>query len=205
MKGAHILAIAALMVAVSPLAAYADDFFPPQWRGESGTTMQQWTFNTSANPTLANIDNNPYGDPTASITPSATTHWWNMWQGHQGVWKFEDFMYLDIPNTPIPNDTKYIWVQFTYYAAGGAMPQLYSDPGESMMDVVYPPVQIDPYFWHAAVQLTLHPNPSFERITIEPMDCTLYIDQVVVDTICFPEPSTLMLLALGAVAVLRRR
>jgi hypothetical protein len=206
MRRALCIATAILAVVVSASAARADDFFPPPWRGLPGSTLQQWVFGTSANPTPPNLFNNQWGIPLATISPpSGTSRWWTTWNGHQGVWKFEDFLYLDIPNTPTPNDTKYVWVQFTYYASNGAIPQVYSDPPESMIETPFAPVQIDTYFWHAVVLLTLHPNPSFERITIEPMDCTLYLDQVVVDTICIPEPASVLLLGFAALVVLRRR
>jgi hypothetical protein len=54
--------------------------------------------------------------------------------------------------------------------------------------------------------ITILPNPDFETIVIQPTDCTLYIDQIVLDTICtVPEPATFGLLGLGALALLRKR
>ena len=52
--------------------------------------------------------------------------------------------------------------------------------------------------------LTIEPNPTSETVTITVPECAV-IDQIVVDTICIPEPGTLGLLVLGGLAVLRRR
>ena len=52
--------------------------------------------------------------------------------------------------------------------------------------------------------LTIEPNPTSEMITITVPYCTV-IDQIVVDTICIPEPASMALLALGSVFLLRRR
>jgi hypothetical protein len=186
----------------------ADEFYWPDWRGDPGSTHQRWEFGTNANPTPPTVYENPYGIPEASLTVSTATRYWATWQGRQGVWKFEDFMYLDIPNTQIPNPTKLVWIQFTYYSDGGNTPVIWSDPPEALpFEVIYGPTLVggSTYWWHTALLLTIEPNPSFEQITIEPMDCTLYIDEVVVDTLCFPEPAAALLLALPMVVIRRRR
>lgn len=207
MKAARSILCASLISLLICSAVFADEFYWPTWRGQPGTTYERWEFPTNANPSAPDVFTNPYGMPSFSVTPSATTHYWSSFEGRQGVWKFEDFMYLDIPNNPVPNDTKLVWLQFTYYAAGGSRPIVYSNPPESLIDVVYPPTLVpgSTFWYHTAIQLTLHPNPAFEQITIEPMDCTLYVDEIVVDTICFPEPTTALMLVLPTLALLRRR
>ena len=51
----------------------------------------------------------------------------------------------------------------------------------------------------------LEPNPPHERIVILPHEDGSVIDQVVVDTICAPEPASLIGLALAGTAMLRPR
>jgi len=67
----------------------------------------------------------------------------------------------------------------------------------------------DTTYTHIVYDLTLKPNPSDEKIYIQPMYCQIYIDEIVIDTICVPEPSSVLLLAVGAagiaVLILRRR
>jgi hypothetical protein len=204
MKAFQVAVCVSVLLAMSS-AAFADDLFPPDWRGAAGSTFQEWQFSTNANPAPPSIDGNPYGDPLAQITGQYPyTRWKSTDQGHQGVWTFEDFMILDLPNNPVPNDTKLIWIQITYYAANGTDPELFADPMETTVETINKQ-QIDAYYWHGTYQLTLHPNPAHEFVYIAPRDCTVFVDQVVVDTICIPEPATLALLGLPLFVLLRRR
>ena len=50
----------------------------------------------------------------------------------------------------------------------------------------------------------VEPNPDWEQIVIG-VPVGTELDEVVIDTISLPEPATLILLTLGAVAVLQRR
>ena len=47
--------------------------------------------------------------------------------------------------------------------------------------------------------------PVEETIFTIPHLCQLYVDEIVVDTLCVPEPMTLILLGLGSLVLLRRR
>jgi len=53
-------------------------------------------------------------------------------------------------------------------------------------------------------EFTITPNPAWEEIWFGFEEYPAYVDQVVIDTICVPEPATLLLLSLGGL-VLRRR
>ena len=56
---------------------------------------------------------------------------------------------------------------------------------------------------HSAFSMRIYPNPSFEIVRI---DGGIMVDEVVIDTICVPEPRTLGLLGLGVLtSVFRRR
>jgi hypothetical protein len=72
------------------------------------------------------------------------------------------------------------------------------------------------YWWTVAFDLSLSPNPDSEMIGLDvgsfpwwygPMGSSLYfyLDEVVIDTICVPEPACLAFFAAGGLLVLRRR
>jgi hypothetical protein len=187
-------------------SALADDLYPPPWRGLPGSTYQQWEFSTNANPAAPTYVNNPYGTPSAMVLGNFPyTRWKNTDYGHQGVWQFEDFMVFMLPNADIQNPVKYIWVQVTYSADGGADPMLFTIPPDVGVVQTVNKTQLDAYYWHGTYLLTIEPNPVSEQLWLEPRDCTIYVDQVVIDTICIPEPSVFALMALGGILSLRRR
>jgi hypothetical protein len=70
--------------------------------------------------------------------------------------------------------------------------------------VISDPVPVGEH-WYVTYDITLSPNPPEEVIVIQPAGCTTYIDEIVVDTICIPEPATLLMLGLGGLALLRKR
>ena len=63
----------------------------------------------------------------------------------------------------------------------------------------------------AAYEFAFEPNPAWEEIYLkfdwisDPAPGGAYVDQVVIDTLCIPEPMTVGLLALGALGLIRRR
>lgn len=206
------ISIALLTAVIVATPAFADDFFPPAWRGQPGTTMQTWEFSTDANPAVLDVDMNPYGAATAEIEyDSPFTPWididGNEPYQHQGVWYVEDWIEFGIPNNPMPNDYKEIWIQLTYYADGSGNPEFFTDPGMTggVTQIFSEPVGPGDIYTHAVYSIMFDHNPDFETIWLVPQDCTIYVDEVVIDTICAPEPTTAVLMLLSATALLRRR
>ncbi len=203
--------------------ALADDSYPPPWRNQPGSTKQKWEFGTSTQaniPSDPNFLHNPYGTETlpapratvmGTLFPEGDLVYYALDNGHQGVWDIgaPDKIRFDVPNTPNqdPDSYKLIWVQITYSAAGGEDPTVlgYVNGVQGQSAIVQPQTAVDAHYWHETYLLTITPNPTSEQIYIRPKLCQLYVDEVVIDTRCIPEPATFGLAALGALLCLRRR
>lgn len=212
--------LAVLVFALLLNSAGADDYNPPPWdRQDPGATWQIWEFSTeypaaiSYPPIPADTYNNTAGEPTVSLTGGWAEN--TLWQpeypqgsGHLGIWGFEYDMIASIPNFEQLNPLKEVWVQMTFLADFAPNLWLLPEgdiPSGEMMDLV-DQTPIDNGYTRATWHGIIEPNPLFEEIWIRPAECTVYVDELVIDTICtVPEPATLCLLGLGALALLRRR
>jgi hypothetical protein len=127
------------------------------------------------------------------------------------VWPLSGQITVDIPNRPEPLPYKDIWVQLTWAAqAPGNVPlvtELISGLGSSIVNTFdlgptgeLPPA--DGHWFHTTYLIHLEPNPALESVYISG---GIMVDQLVIDTICAPEPCSLALLGLAGLAILRRR
>lgn len=192
----------------------------PAWRGDDFTTYQAWGFDNDNSPADLNVDFNTFGSPTAEVIGidppfgppdfvPPSTYWKPADNGHQGVWRLygDSFLRFFIPNNPNDNRAKIIQLQLTYYASGqaGAEPEIFTYPDNTSM-VMTDKVKVDDnYYYHAIWEITIEPNPIEEWIALRPRDCTIYVDEAVIDTICVPEPITLCLLGLGGLVIRKKR
>jgi hypothetical protein len=202
--------LACLTVAVvfgcSVASVKADDIYPPWWlRGQPNTTYQDWTFSTSQSMFVAPDSGfyNPNGTPTAFISNG---QWSMFYDNHVGVWTLpvgtNGVIALNVPNTEEDNPYKWVWTQVTWQSDNGGSPVVLVDGEQSRLELVTP---VGNGGWMQSVYMSLlSPNPSSEQVLIMG---TVDVGQVVIDTICIPEPSTLALLAAGAAALMvsRRR
>ncbi|MBN1919099.1 MAG: PEP-CTERM sorting domain-containing protein [Verrucomicrobia bacterium] len=217
-----------LVVCLFAVSAFADDLIPPPWRGELGSTVQEWDFFGPGvyNPTKASYDYspdgnnvpffNPYGDPIAHVWPGVDQVYQPEWGDRIGVWPLSGVIDIEVPNNPVPNPVKEIWIQLTWAQQtpqSAVNPIVTVDPtylvtGPQVMDdIILGPTNegTGDGLWHHTTWLFLvEPNPDFEVIRISG---TVMVDQIVVDTICrpIPEPATLAILGLGGLAVLLRK
>ena len=126
----------------------------------------------------------------------------------------DDLMFF-IDNWDRDNPEKIVQVQVTFHSSGGA-PSGFNvwmgpDPfpgGETFIPAEPHLVDMDPRDpldeWFTGVyEFYLFPNPPMEVIGLKFDRYPAYVDQVVIDTWCVPEPATMILLAVGAAVVMR--
>ena len=203
---------------LASVGAYALDLNPPPWRGEAGSTWAQWEFNYPDLVPAPDFGVNPYGPPELFVYPAHP--WQPVWGNMEGVWPLSGAIEVQIPNNPVENEYKLLQIQLTW-AAQVPVPthpviaveaELLGAPVPSeditllsIDDVILGPTGETNAgdLWHQTTLLyEIVPNPVLESIYISG---SIMVDELVIDTICVPEPATGGLLTLGAVALLRRR
>jgi hypothetical protein len=211
-KSVHLLVCVSLVL-ISATMAWSSDLAGAPWRGQPGTTLQEWKFGTDANPATPEVMNNPYGMPTASISVSMFgAGWLDQLPGmgtQTGYWDLgEGNITLNIANTPFPLPYKEIYVQVTYYrdinqAPSVTVPTAQFISGKTLTVETVPTGgawMLDQSIWR------IEPNPTSEQVIITgATHWGSVVDQVVVDTICAPEPASLALLGVAGTMMLARR
>jgi hypothetical protein len=201
------LTIGALFGAV--VTATADDIQVPPWRGDDRTTSQMWEFyaNTPGIPIL------PDGPAPGGANPLPSTHlvvyplgeWipYDPVSGREGIWPLSGEIRVTVDNFPGLLE-KQMWVQVTWqpqplYPDAQPVFSGYEMPG---YEVTVPTLRGEPAplgngWFESTYTWLIHPNPPDEFFTI---GGNINVDELVVDTKC-PEPSTLVMLGLGAIAL----
>ena len=170
-----------------------------------------WT----SNPPLP-VPPNAYAYNGTSLLPT--------FNGRTNVIKLTDDSQIDfwLPNfyQDPPNPYKKVQIQVTYFAISVSQYSSVDASTFPYLAEVGEPVLIAEYAygdgWYTDVwNLQIQPNPPSEFIYVNFTNGLLgvgelplypaYLDQVVIDTICVPEPATIGLLGLGVLAFLRKR
>jgi hypothetical protein len=207
----------------------ADDYWLPAWRGQSGTTWAVWdNWIDYPDPMPADaVSINPAGltPPYATADP-ASAFLMDSWTDSLGEnrWNVlhitgDDELMFHLDNYDRNRPKKLIQIQITYDSdqagplafniqAGYASGVTPDHMPANLVAITEPPGWVT-----AAYEFSIEPNPVWEEIYLKfdweattPPASSAYVDQVVIDTWCVPEPVTLMLLAMGGVgAVVRSR
>ena len=209
MKTIVLTAVACLLVL--PQIARADDLVTPPWRGQPGTTGQVWEFLTSQatdvypDGTLAGAL--PPGPSTRIfyITPNSGAGWLATDMGRDGVWPLSGQIEVHVENYILPNPWKEMWVQITWRPElTGGQPQI-TDlyPGAASPPQLIQEVPLETPWMHSTFSWLYSPNPDYEDFLIAG---NINVAELIVETHCYvPEPTTMGLLAFGAVAIAARR
>jgi len=204
------LALALISIFAFAASAFADDLNPPPWRGQPGTTFALWEFYTPNPNPMPDQWMNPFGPPATTVTPGFLQNWWALWGGREGVWPLSGTIVTRIQNYPTANPYKDIWIQITWaQQAVNEFPVIRVDQTYAQLlgSINLGPTGEqtgDGTWWHSTYSLRLFPNPTQETVIIEG---AIMVDELVIDTICVPEPSSLIALSglVGFVGVAWRR
>ncbi len=198
MKSCVVVCMTVVVVFGSSITSVrADDLYQPPWtRDDPNTTYQNWTFGTIDNPAAPDDFFNPNGDPTATINGGT---WAFFYDDHVGVWTLAATNSIDlyIPNTPLDTTrTKDVWTQITWESSGGSPVVTVNGIVSSLLFSV----SAGYGSWMQSVfETTLPFNPAAEDVVVTG---TMSVGEVVIDTQCIPEPSSLALLAAGSIGLL---
>lgn len=183
----------------------AHDLVVPCWRGQTGTTFQEWRFDTDANPAVPEVSSNPYGTAQANISLGEYAVGWiagplagfgtqtGLWDmGFGPPYQGPGIMALNVPNRPGSSSSSYalIAVQITEFVDNSYYyPATVSIPNATLVDskislVEKMPVPLTGGWYSYQTTWRLAPSPAEETITITANDLGGIIDQVVIDTRC---------------------
>lgn len=202
-KAALVLTIAFL--ALNTATAFADDLFPAPWRGQPGSTWAKWEYNTPDPNPLPDMGFNPYGVPLTRIYPGVGQVWWPELNGRTGVWPLSGEIWVDIPNRPVTSPYKDIWIQLTWESqAPGNFPFVLTTIPQQVNATLIQQTPLGGAWMHSVYTIRLEPNPSLEQILITG---GIDVDELVIDTICIPEPGSIFALGgmLGLLGLVRRK
>jgi len=123
---------------------------------------------------MPDLDNNGFGDPLATVVGTYPNDLWMAYDpyapAYQGLWVIENRMELFLPNSPIPNPYKEIWLQITYFADKQRDPLIVTNPASAAFDPIDKQDLTDGYV-RATYSILLESNPTEETVYIMPWDC----------------------------------
>ncbi len=189
---------------------------PPWSSSAANTTHQAWEFTYPTYDPLDSspqIDDNPYGTPSIDFSDGTS-----FWDGSEGTRPLVPGPYGDpiptwhvdvdgggftvlIPNAPDPNPWKHIFYQVTSNKAPNPSGPTSFPAGTHKPGTAY---QHAGGWYTYTGQIDITPNPQYETVTFTFPSCT-NIEEIVIDTICVPEPIMMGLLGAGGLMMLRVR
>ena len=205
-----------LLFASSAAPTLADDINPPPWRGSPGWTFQHWNFPTNNVPAQPDVPYVSPGLPLLANTSEADWHWTDPFgtTNKTGIWELRptpppSFLEFHIPNIQDDLNPKEIWIQVKWQGFRPAIDIQAQVPGGGIAQAgnLAPPVDVPAPngngWMHTTYQMGFSFCPPMEVVRLNGSGAgSVYIDQVVVDTRCVPEPTTAALGLFSAVPLI---
>ncbi len=202
------ISVTALTVSLSTAVA---DVAVPDYRGDDNSTCQEWDFLTGGAPLGSYFAPDgtegitytpyPYGSPLEPYAQVAGTYAPSTGPGPGGAWSnytADLFIFNSVDLSP--ESYKLLRVQATFL---GDPPTVeIQSAGQTWTPSPATTIPISGG-WSVFVQdWRGEPNPQSERVILSSAG---QLSEVIVDTVCIPEPATVALLAAGLLLIRRRR
>jgi PEP-CTERM motif len=201
-----VLILVAVVLVLALQCSFADDLKIPSWRGQDGTTFHRWEFGTDDPMPVPDEWYNPYSQglpPDILVEPGPGMGWLPEMDGRLGVWQLSGHIDIDIWNRPEPLPLKIIQIQMTWSPQPNTGDPLVVETNSGIVASVVDEIIIGNPWIHTTYRIILQPNPEWEHIQISG---DIDVDELVIDTICtIPEPGTVGLIAIGVLALVRRK
>jgi len=212
-RTAFILAVCAFLAA-PVLAVPSLDWT----RGDPGSTYQVWTFDDDETVAMPEIDENPFGTATATITNGALPTqipefyafaYYDEYIGREGVWSGDPIlMEIYIPNREVRSEYKEIVLEIGW--RGEALNFLVEPVPGGVVDLLHQDTIVvdSENLWYESIYVwRIWPNPDAEIIFLDASGTGGQIDYISIDTMCIPAPGAILLgsIGVGVVGWLRKR
>jgi hypothetical protein len=212
----RVIVVVGVLVCFFHTVAFALYDTAPSWRDKSNssTTYAVWEFGTSG---TAGYGGSYYYDGADSgwnvndepgLVVNPLLGWFSTLDGATGVWGLSGHISAVIPNTSVTgaDTSKLIQIQLAWKSetVEQNVPTVYVNAEGLCYDVSIANEEIINGWTYTTYFVELATNPTVENIEI---NGKIYVDSLIIDTYCIPEPATLGMMSAGAAVLylLRRK
>jgi hypothetical protein len=176
-----------------------------------GTTNQCWDFTQQTSRTGITPSEffNPYGEPDGGPVSLIQGMGGKSVSWSDGTWVGEEFkIIIDIPNQPIANPYKQLWIDMRYLGEIAFAWVIDVDSG-NQFELINEEEGQDGNWQTLSQEWRFAPNPREEIVVIgfkgSAAGVPAVLDKICVETLCVPEPATVGILGVSALVLGRRK